>query len=101
MACVRIQGRQTAYHCPNGLVLGKGERGVGLQVGELFGFGRDYARTLREWLERFHAQEPRIRALGFDDRFFAMWRFYLAYCEAGFMAGDIDVVQVCLDKPVS
>lgn len=72
---------------------------VGLQVGELFGFGPDYARTLREWLERFNAQEPRIRALGFDDRFFAMWRFYLAYCEAGFMAGDIDVVQVCLDKP--
>lgn len=72
---------------------------VGLKAGELFGFGLDYARTLREWLERFNKEEPAIRALGFDDRFFAMWRFYLGYCEAGFVAGDIDVVQVCLDKP--
>ncbi len=71
---------------------------VGLTASELFGFGHDYARTLREWLERFNDQESSIRSLGFDDRFFAMWRFYLAYCEAGFMAGDIDVVQVCLDK---
>ncbi|MDA0876223.1 MAG: cyclopropane-fatty-acyl-phospholipid synthase [Proteobacteria bacterium] len=72
---------------------------VGLKSGEPFGFGLDYARTLREWLERFNNEEPAIRDLGFDDRFFAMWRFYLAYCEAGFVAGDIDVVQVCLDKP--
>ncbi|MFZ8911758.1 MAG: class I SAM-dependent methyltransferase [Burkholderiaceae bacterium] len=92
------------YIFPGGMLLtpstieSQAER-VGLKAGELFGFGLDYARTLREWLERFNKQEPSIRALGFDDRFFAMWRFYLAYCEAGFVAGDIDVVQVCLDKP--
>ena len=92
------------YIFPGGMLLtpsaieSQAER-VGLKAGELFGFGLDYARTLREWLERFNEQESSIRGLGFDDRFFAMWRFYLAYCEAGFLAGDIDVVQVCLDKP--
>jgi cyclopropane-fatty-acyl-phospholipid synthase len=25
-----------------------------------------------------------------------MWRFYLAYCEAGFRCGDLDVIQVTL-----
>ncbi len=29
---------------------------------------------------------PEIAALGFDERFHRLWRFYLAYCEAGFPA---------------
>jgi cyclopropane-fatty-acyl-phospholipid synthase len=34
-----------------------------------------------------------------DDRFMRIWEFYLAYCEAGFRTGDIDVVQFTLSKP--
>jgi len=30
--------------------------------------------------------------------FLATWRFYLHYCEAGFEAGRIDVVQVELSR---
>mgnify|MGYP000240448554 CR=1 FL=1 len=31
--------------------------------------------------------------LGFDDRFRRMWRYYLAYCAAGFSTGRTDVLQ--------
>ncbi len=56
-------------------------------------FGRDYARTLTLWLERFDARETAVRALGFPTRFIRMWRFYLAYCAAGFISGTTDVGQ--------
>lgn len=65
----------------------------GLAVRDEFAFGRDYARTLALWREAFEARWPQIAALGFDERFHRLWRFYLAYCEAGFRAGSIDVVQ--------
>ena len=32
-----------------------------------------------------------MKAQGFDERFVRKWRFYLAYCEAGFDSGDLDV----------
>jgi len=65
----------------------------GLQVVDEFAFGRDYARTLAEWRAAFDAHWPQIAALGFDENFRRLWRFYLAYCEAGFLAGNVDVVQ--------
>jgi cyclopropane-fatty-acyl-phospholipid synthase len=57
-------------------------------------FPQDYARTLAEWRESFWAAWPRLRPLGFDDRFRRLWEFYLHYCEAGFRAEYIDVRQV-------
>jgi cyclopropane-fatty-acyl-phospholipid synthase len=56
-------------------------------------FGEDYARTLAVWLESFDRQIDEVRALGHGPRFERMWRFYLAYCEAGFRAGSTDVHQ--------
>jgi cyclopropane-fatty-acyl-phospholipid synthase len=35
---------------------------------------------------------------GFDARFVKLWRYYLMYCEGGFRAGGINVVQVTLVK---
>ena len=72
---------------------------AGLQVVDAFAFGADYARTLREWRERFEAQLEPVRALGFDDRFIRTWTFYLAYCEAAFAEGSTDVMQFTLRKP--
>ena len=72
---------------------------AGLEVMEAFGFGRDYAQTLRIWRERFLAQQPAVAALGFDERFIRLWDFYLAYCEAAFDCQDIDVVQYTLRRP--
>jgi cyclopropane-fatty-acyl-phospholipid synthase len=65
----------------------------GLTVRDEFAFGPDYARTLALWREAFEASWPQIAPLGFDETFRRLWLFYLSYCEAGFLAGSIDVVQ--------
>ena len=56
-------------------------------------FGLDYARTLATWHQRFDDAWPEIRQQDFDERFRRMWKSYLAYCEAGFRIGRINVVQ--------
>jgi cyclopropane-fatty-acyl-phospholipid synthase len=61
-------------------------------------FGQDYARTLALWRERFEAAWPQIAGQGFDERFRRLWRYYLAYCEAGFRTGRTDVVQFALTR---
>ncbi len=65
----------------------------GLRVCGEFAFGLDYARTLATWRQAFESRWPQIAELGFDEHFRRLWRLYLAYCEAGFRAGNIDVVQ--------
>lgn len=59
-------------------------------------FGRDYARTLAAWNARFQAVWPGLRGPGFDERFRRYWTYYLAYCEAGFRTGTLDVRQTVL-----
>jgi cyclopropane-fatty-acyl-phospholipid synthase len=71
---------------------------AGLTVVDEFAFGVGYATTLRLWREKFLAERARVLQLGFDERFIRTWEFYLAYCEAGFAQGDIDVVQYTLHK---
>lgn len=74
-------------------------REAGLAWGETERFGADYARTLNLWDRRFQAAWPRIAAMpGFDERFRRLWRFYLAYCEAGFRTGRTDVIQLALGR---
>ncbi len=65
----------------------------GLVVTDEFAFGHDYARTLKAWRQAFDARWPQIAKLGFDETFRRLWRLYLSYCEAGFLAGNVDVVQ--------
>lgn len=67
---------------------------AGLRQAGDFAFGADYGHTLAHWHRNFIARLPEVRAQGFSERFIRMWRFYLAYCEAGFVAGDIDVHHV-------
>ena len=71
---------------------------AGLKFVEAFGFGKDYARTLREWLERMQAQEGAIKALGHDQHFLRNWEFYLGICAATFAVARTDVVQVELAR---
>jgi cyclopropane-fatty-acyl-phospholipid synthase len=71
---------------------------AGFQVGVREDFGADYAETLRRWAHRFEQQLPAVQTLGFDEEFIRLWRFYLAYCEAGFDEGRIDVVQLQLER---
>jgi cyclopropane-fatty-acyl-phospholipid synthase len=76
-------------------------------LGERFGvpvireriFGQDYAKTLASWRNNFRSAWPNLTPLGFDERFRRLWEYYLAYCEAGFLSGNIDVRQVVFAKP--
>jgi len=63
--------------------------------------GPDYAATLGRWRASFEAAWAGIIDAdpSFDERFHRMWRYYLAYCEAGFRTGRIDGVQVGAVKP--
>jgi cyclopropane-fatty-acyl-phospholipid synthase len=76
-------------------------RAAGLVVEDAFRFGGDYAETLRRWARAFEAAHAGVRALGHDERFVRLWRFYLAYCEAGFDSGRTDVIQYRLRRPVA
>lgn len=69
-----------------------------LRVAEVHAFGLHYAETLRRWRDTFMARWPQIRAQGFDAEFRRKWEFYLAYCEAGFRSGYLDVAQVRLER---
>jgi len=73
---------------------------AGLAWREVERFGPDYADTLKLWDERFQAAWGDIRRMGgFDERFRRLWRFYLAYCEAGFRSARTDVIQLALTRP--
>ncbi len=69
---------------------------AGWRVVDDFAFGLDYAETLRRWRLAFGAARDALEARGYDRSFRRLWAFYLAYCEAGFRAGSIDVHQFTL-----
>ncbi|MFC8130485.1 class I SAM-dependent methyltransferase [Streptomyces sp. NPDC057302] len=69
---------------------------TGLRVTACEGFGAHYAQTLELWRERFAQQDDSVGDLGFDATFRRMWDFYLAYSEAGFRSGYLDVHQIQL-----
>lgn len=71
---------------------------AGLSQTSKIRFGQDYATTLAQWHAQFVDAWQEISRLGFDDRFYKLWRFYLSYCEAGFRAGATDVVQISATK---
>jgi cyclopropane-fatty-acyl-phospholipid synthase len=74
-------------------------RGTALRVGDRYSFGRHYAETLRRWRAKFEAAAATVTDLGFDETFRRMWSLYLAYSEAGFRTGYLDVQQLTLTKP--
>ncbi len=71
---------------------------AGLKVVDELAFGKDYAETCRRWRHDFLNRRDEVLNQGFDERFLRIWEFYLAYCEAGFDSGDIDVVQYTLAR---
>lgn len=70
-----------------------------LRMFHLEDIGPHYARTLREWRERFFANIEKVRGMGFPEEFARMWEFYLCYCEAGFAERYIGNAQILLAKP--
>ncbi len=87
------------YVFPGGMLLSDSvieaqAKDAGLQVRDNFAFGQDYAKTCRIWADRLSAQKRRINEMGYDDRFFRNWQYYLEICAASFAIGHTNVVQV-------
>ncbi len=57
-----------------------------------------YQRTCDHWLERFEAKLSEVRALGYDERFIRMWRFYLASASDAFAGGGHQLFQFLFMK---
>ena len=86
-------------HCPSvGAIVSAVSARSRLLVHHLEDVGAHYAETLRRWREAFLANLPRVKQLGYDERFTRLWDFYLAYCEGGFAARHIGDVQVVLTR---
>jgi cyclopropane-fatty-acyl-phospholipid synthase len=103
LATRQSQGWPHKYIFPGGELLSTTEidrqvARTGMRITERQSLGAHYARTLRQWRERFLHRWPDITALGFDDTFRRMWEFYLAYFESGFRAEYLDVWQLRMDK---
>jgi cyclopropane-fatty-acyl-phospholipid synthase len=84
------------YIFPGGMlptveILKKQFSDAGLKLVSSEFFGSSYARTLTDWAIRFRSAWPVIAQLGFDMRFRRMWEYYLAYCNAGFDMGALNV----------
>ncbi|MES1926337.1 cyclopropane-fatty-acyl-phospholipid synthase family protein [Salinisphaera sp. T31B1] len=73
-------------------------RRQGLTTRESDFYRRDYARTLMRWDKAVVAARDTIVATR-GAPFYRMWRYYLAYCAAGFTSGNIDLMQTCLERP--
>ena len=58
----------------------------------------DYAKTLAIWRKNFFKHWKTIAPLGFDETFKKMWEFYLSYCEAGFKARNINLIQCSMSN---
>ena len=67
-----------------------------LGVADQMSFGQSYATTLACWRERFALGRDAVDRLGFDETFRRMWSYYLAYSEAGFRSGYLNVMQMVL-----
>jgi cyclopropane-fatty-acyl-phospholipid synthase len=74
-------------------------RATDLRLSSLEDLTPHYARTLREWRERFLARLPDVRRLGFDESFIRMWEYYLAYCEGAFEERYLGCVHMLFTKP--
>ncbi len=92
-----------AYIFPGSLIpsVGAVERAAshtGLQIAGLEEIGPWYADTLKTWRENVETRVDEVRALGYDERFLRIWRFYLTFCEAAFRVRVLRDVQLVLAR---
>ncbi len=73
-------------------------RATDLRLIDLEDLGPHYVRTLDEWRDGLDAHWRDARTMGFDESFLRIWRFYFAYCAAGFAERHVSVVQLVLAR---
>lgn len=73
-------------------------RASDFRLTDLEDLGPHYVRTLTKWREALDAHWDEALALGFDEAFLRRWRFYFAYCTAGFAERHVSVVRIVLAR---
>ena len=68
----------------------------GLKIDNYNLYGEHYSNTLQKWRKSFLNSWEIISRQGFNSSFKNMWDFYFSYCEAGFKAKNIDLIQFSL-----
>ncbi len=58
-----------------------------------------YAETLRRWRANFIENYHQLDSKVYDERFYRMWIYYLAMCEAMFAGCEYRVAQILFTKP--
>jgi cyclopropane-fatty-acyl-phospholipid synthase len=71
---------------------------TGLRIRDRYSFGEHYRATLALWRVAFAQSWPSVAELGFDEAFRRTWDLYLAFSEAGFAAGYLDVHQFLISR---
>ncbi|WP_192022312.1 SAM-dependent methyltransferase [Shewanella sp. WPAGA9] len=61
--------------------------------------GKDYAQTLLHWHQRFDHAQQKVKQLGYGEDFIRMWKFYLSYCEGGFLERTTSAVHLVAVRP--
>ena len=85
-------------HLPSVQAVHEQVAATSLRITDELRMGSHYAETLRQWRRTFLDRAPEVAELGFDEVFRRMWSLYLAYSEAGFASGYLDVVQFGLGE---
>ena len=80
-------------------LVGNAVKGTDLRLVHLEDIGPSYAQTLRVWHQRFLERLDEVRKQGYSERFIRMWRWYLAYCEGGFLERSIGDTQMLFARP--
>ena len=68
----------------------------GLKIDNYKLYGQHYSNTLQQWRKAFLNSWEKISRQGFNSSFKNTWDFYFSYCEAGFKAKNIDLIQFSL-----
>ena len=69
---------------------------TGLSVQDVDAFGAHYAETFALWRERFSRNSDAVAVLGYDEIFQRTWNLYLAFRQASFTTGHLDVHHLIL-----
>ncbi|HNL53279.1 MAG TPA: class I SAM-dependent methyltransferase, partial [Turneriella sp.] len=69
-----------------------------LLLQDLETMGQHYVTTLRKWRLNIEKNKSKVLKMGYDEKFFRKWVYYLAFCEAGFAERAINDVQVVLGR---
>lgn len=61
-------------------------------------FGVDYDKTLMAWYDNFNLNWSTIMQMGFDQKFYRMWKYYLLLCAASFRVRKNQNWEIVLSK---